>query len=296
MNNNFSYKYQQILVNQNPDEFFKFCLEHKLYKDGNKEDGDLYYQSHMKKIYEKKQRFTGIESIIAYDNDIPIGICLIRKHTDDKDYNYNLSNVDDKRKFIFDKTITDGFNINNQFLIKQQIEQYNDNRIRKNSEKKRFEDYYIHLGFAMFYVHPDYRGKKIAQSMLNEMEKNIQHNFKNSLKDFPEFFLNKLNTSFFTITCREKAQEVLKNSSYLFHTTCSNEDLNFKHFISAMTQMNQYDLEYQKGIYSNYTKKLREGHIIDFLAHNYNKTISLKNNLDTFNQNNYDTRKKRITI
>lgn len=180
---NHTYRTVQLnfFKNEDPKEFFNWCLENKLYKE---DSNDEFFKSRMKEVYLGNKQYDGISAIIAYDEDKPIGICLLEQKIDE----------------------------NGSMPITRGGLLHMDNRERKNPWQKRFDLEFIHLGFLSFYVKEEYRRKGIAKQLLSDMEE-LQYN-RLKVENFPEKILENLDKHYITVTARELASKIVENSKF----------------------------------------------------------------------------------
>lgn len=204
------YKYQLYPIviekNENPKDFFDFCLEHNLYKD----DGGIAFTSRMKIIYENVLHpFQGVSAIVAMKNNKPVGICMLEHRP--------------------------GEHENEPMLITQAGMLHQDNRQRKDPWKKKYDWHYLHAGFISFFVKNSQRQRGLASHMLKEMQ-DLQlarlHKY-NSFLSHEEKELIK--NSSLIVTCRELAKHLVSSSKLFTGVHCDNVDYNFKKDISSLT-------------------------------------------------------------
>lgn len=74
------FKYYEIPAQESPTEFFKWCINKKLYKY----DGGMNFISRMNAVYSGLEPFQGISAIIAYKKSRPVGIVLCEHRNKDK--------------------------------------------------------------------------------------------------------------------------------------------------------------------------------------------------------------------
>ena len=66
------FKYYNITKEESPENFFKFCLDKKLYKS----DGGVHFSSRMEAVYCGIEKFVGVFAVIAFKKTRPVGIVL----------------------------------------------------------------------------------------------------------------------------------------------------------------------------------------------------------------------------
>lgn len=72
------YNFKKYVIEDNPDDFFKWCLEHKLYKTSQ----DKKFNSRMKLYFNHEIEFTGLTCIVAFLQHKPVGIILCEHQAD----------------------------------------------------------------------------------------------------------------------------------------------------------------------------------------------------------------------
>lgn len=92
---NINFKYYNITKDQSPEDFFKWCLDKKLYKSS----GGVNFLSRMEAVYSGVEEFVGISAVVAFKKTRPVGIALCEHRQLDfltniyrksKNYFYNL--------------------------------------------------------------------------------------------------------------------------------------------------------------------------------------------------------------
>lgn len=172
-----NYKYFDIDDKQQAAEIYETCLENKLYKA---EEG---FTSRLLKVYKKQKFFEGIMVVIAYDDQIPIGVCLVEKRKD-----FGLMPI-----------IQGG-------ILDENCHQ------KRNPWKEKFDFYFINTGFLSIYVNQNFRSNGIATEMFKLMEKNILEKISEQIQQKKECVAK----CYPLITCREKASEIVTKHSESF--------------------------------------------------------------------------------
>lgn len=194
-----------------PTDLFKFCLENRLFREDNEKED---FVSRMKRTFNKEVPYYGVSAVIAYEKDSPVGICLIDHRVgEDCDIFYQ-----------------------NGGMV------HSDNRERKNPWKYQYDFHILHVGFMMFYVKPEFRNRGIAQELLFEMEK-LQLDRIQNIK-LPEKVKNNISNSLLTVTVREKARDIAKQSTVFSNMHGDITDGCFKTDISRVS----YDVVFDEKI------------------------------------------------
>lgn len=200
-----SFEKLEYSMEDNPDDLFSFCLENKLFKQ---ESDD--FKSRMKNVFLKTKGYHGVSAVIAYDEKEPIGICLLE---------HRLKN--DSNVFYQQAGIT-----------------HFDNRQRKNPWKKQLNFYFLHMGFIAFYVKESHRKQGIAKNLLHEME-SLQ--LKRLLKaNLPKEVISVLGESYMTVTAREKAEDIVRQSILFHPIKCDIDNGAFNSDISSLSYKIHY--------------------------------------------------------
>lgn len=216
MKNNLSIDEFEIVdlnENQSPSEFFSYCLTHRLFKD---EEG---FSSRMKNVYSHKKDWMGLSAVIAKKENIPIGICLVEKKLDKNSY----------------------------FMQEAGILKMGRTHA-KNPWLKQLGWHFIHGGFISFFVKIEHRGKGVANSMMQEMEK-LQY----------EIISNKYSEkeNCISMTCRELACDILKKSKLFYPIQCQPEDNNYGANISSHSYSIYFEDQPKRSLGSFLPKKLK---------------------------------------
>lgn len=201
-----NHTYRTVQLNffkeESPKDFFSWCLENKLYKE---DINDEFFKSRMKEIYLGNKPYHGISTIIAYNEDKPIGICLLEQKLDEK------GKIPTTRGGLL----------------------HMDNRERKNPWQKRFDLEFIHIGFLSFYVKEEYRKKGIAKQLLKEMEE-LQYN-RIKVENFPEKILENLDKHYVVVTARELASKIVENSNLFLSSAGEYEQKRYNNSIASFS-------------------------------------------------------------
>ncbi len=192
----------------NPNSFFEMCIKNNLFK----EDSETF-KSRLKNIYENKKEYLGISSVLAKIDNKPIGICLVEHYQ----------------------------NENGETVIKQGGLLHLDNRKRKDPWAKKFNFYFLHVGFLSIYIKEEYRGIGIAKKMVSEME----------LLQNERFFKNKkinldIADHFIMITARGAAYNIVEQSKMFNPTNFEINDLNYNSVISTLSYLSVFEDKNEK--------------------------------------------------
>lgn len=127
------YEFKNYILEENPEEFFSWCLDNKLYKTSE----DKKFNSRMRLYYNGEIEFKGVSCVIAFLNKKPIGIVLCEHH----DYFENARRYEDT-------TVA-----KSRFKIKEQ-----------------FDWGLQHIGMLNMYIKKNHRKQGLAKTMFQQLE------------------------------------------------------------------------------------------------------------------------------
>ena len=231
--NNYIYKIVSIGKEENPSDFFNWCIEHNLYKKSSAN----HFKSHLKVIYEnEKERFGGCKAIVAFASNRPnnpIGICFLKNYLDDKNLNKSIFEMQEGMFGQDFKPIDsqDGLHFRNLGLL------HLDNRPRKDEWQKKCDNFLINAGFLMLYVKKSHRGQGLASDMVEKMESFILNDLRNKSDLFGNTYGNEnIEKSLLCFTAQELAYDiVVKSAGYALVTKFNVFDRAYRGFISHTT-------------------------------------------------------------
>lgn len=206
----YNFRSIHLLIEDNPKDFFEFCLTHELYK---KQDNFI---SRMKNVYNNEKPWQGISAVIVYDQNKPVGICLLE---------HRLLN---NKKFITQAG-----------LLKM-------NSRAKNPWQTKLQWHFIHAGFMSFYVKPEYRKIGLAHNTLKQMENLQYHTFLK--EELPVEINEKKSDNCIIVTCRGIAQDIVKKSTLFHSVDCDTYHNNYNSDISHHSYKILFDHEPKKSI------------------------------------------------
>ena len=255
------FKTINIQSEQDPTDFFQYCIKNKLYKD---EKEEKYFMSHMKVIFDnRRERFTGCIAVIAYEKNKPIGMIYVQKMKDSLPMiksayevylESNLENLTKSRFLKKDKNISP-YPIHLGGLL------YQDNRTRVDIWRQKCDFQFLHTGFMMMYVKPKHRGKKIISKMIELSELKIVEDIKDNFNLLPDIVKNYSKKTFITITAKSDALKILKNKEDNFNINPIENVPSVNNFRSNISKLS-YDIFYDKSLTNNnldfLLKKLKE--------------------------------------
>ncbi len=203
---------------QNPDELFKFCLNHDLYKP-NTED----FKSRMKAVYEQKEKsYEGVGASIAYIVDKPIAICMLETR----------------------------LNENGETFHHQAGIRHLDNRNRKNIWQRKFDFHFIHMGFISFYVKPEFRDMGIASDLLYEVEKIMKSRLDSD--NLPNSVRDNMANNYIVVTAKELAYKIVEKSPIILPIGSDTHHGSYASDISSLTYKIEYMDVREKNIGENF--------------------------------------------
>ena len=102
------FKYYNITTEESPADFFKWCLDKKLYKS----DGRMHFLSRMEAVYSGIEEFVGVSAVVAFKKTRPVGIVLcehrpldflknLYQKSDNSFYNLGFLNVYNSQYLFF---------------------------------------------------------------------------------------------------------------------------------------------------------------------------------------------------
>lgn len=194
-------KYQlrviHLLAKDEPNDFFDYCLNNKLYKT------EENFSSRMKKVYNREKLWQGASAVIAHHDNKPVGTCLL------------------EHRFLNDE-----MSVTQAGILKMGSR-------AKDPWKIKLDWHFINTGFISFYISPEHRKIGLAKTLMNEME-NLQHQIIIKEKFNPEVIKNMKNNCLI-VTCKELAKNIVKSSRLFYGNSCDTHHNNYNCDISSET-------------------------------------------------------------
>lgn len=186
-------KYQlkvvHLLTKDDPNDFFKYCMDNQLYKI------EENFSSRLKKIYNHEKVWQGVSAVIAIHENKPVGICLLEH-----------------------RYLNDEMPVTQAGILKTGSR-------AKNIWQKKFDWHFIHTGFISFYVFPEHRKVGLAKELLNEMEV-FQYQVVSQEKFQPNV-LKTMPDNCLVVTCRELAKNIVNSSRLFYGIDCDTHHNNY---------------------------------------------------------------------